>query len=107
LDRDLDLSRRSTDRICGRWWPPGESLRGIVAATQSKTFSGSLFGVGITERRLILQSFDRKIQPNGAASVLSSRERWPPPIDSVANSALAAARSSLSTVRETSAAIVG
>jgi hypothetical protein len=48
--------------------PPGESLRGIVAATQSKTFSGSSFGVGITERRL-MQSFDRKLQPKGAAAV--------------------------------------
>ena len=53
--------------------PPGESLRGVVAATQSKTFSGSLYAIGITERRLILQPFDRQIQPKGAASVVSDR----------------------------------
>ncbi len=53
--------------------PPGESLRGIVAASQSKTFSATLYGVGITESRLILQPFDRKVQPKGAATIVSNR----------------------------------
>jgi hypothetical protein len=45
----------------------GESLRGIVAATHQKTFSGSAFGIGVADRRLILQPLDRKLQPKGAA----------------------------------------
>jgi hypothetical protein len=44
----------------------GESLRGIVAATYQKTFSGSLYAIGVTERRLLLQPLDRKLQPKGA-----------------------------------------
>lgn len=43
-----------------------ETLRGIAAATHQKTFSGSLYGVGITDRRLLLQPLDRKLQPKGA-----------------------------------------
>jgi hypothetical protein len=30
-----------------------------------KTFSGSLYGVGVTDRRLLLQPLDRKLHPNG------------------------------------------
>jgi hypothetical protein len=44
---------------------PEESLRGIVAATHQKTFSGGLYAVGITDRRLLLQPLDRKLQPKG------------------------------------------
>jgi hypothetical protein len=44
----------------------GEALRGIVAATHQKTFSGSLYAVGVTDRRLLLQPLDRKLQPKGA-----------------------------------------
>ena len=44
----------------------GETLRGIVAATYQKTFSGSLYAVGVTDRRLLLQPLDRKLQPKGA-----------------------------------------
>ena len=44
----------------------GETLRGVLAATHQKTFSGSLYGVGVTDRRLLLQPLDRKLQPKGA-----------------------------------------
>jgi hypothetical protein len=44
----------------------GEALRGIAAATYQKTFSGSTYAVGVTERRLLLQPLDRKLQPKGA-----------------------------------------
>ena len=54
--------------------PAGESLRGIVAATQSKTFSGSLYAIGVTEWRLLLQPFDRKLQPKGPATPVGNRE---------------------------------
>lgn len=33
---------------------PGESLLEIVAATHQKTFSGQLYAIGVTDRRLIL-----------------------------------------------------
>ena len=41
----------------------GESLRGVAAATLQKTFSGGVFAIGVTDRRLLLQPLDRKIQP--------------------------------------------
>jgi len=45
---------------------PGEVLQGVVAATVQKTFSGGLFALGVTDRRLLLMSLDRKLQPKGA-----------------------------------------
>jgi hypothetical protein len=44
----------------------GEALQGIAAATHQKTFSGSLYAIGVTDRRLLLQPLDRKLQPKGA-----------------------------------------
>jgi len=44
----------------------GEALRGIAAATYQKTFSGRTYAVGVTERRLLLQPLDRKLQVKGA-----------------------------------------
>jgi hypothetical protein len=44
---------------------PGETLRGIAAATHQKTFSGSLYAIGVTDRRLLLQPLDRRIEPKG------------------------------------------
>jgi hypothetical protein len=44
----------------------GEALEGIAAATHQKTFSGSLYAVGVSDRRLLLQPLDRKLQPKGA-----------------------------------------
>jgi hypothetical protein len=41
----------------------GETLRGVVAATYQKTFSGSLYAIGVTDGRLLLQPLDRKLQP--------------------------------------------
>jgi hypothetical protein len=34
---------------------PGETPDGIVVATHQKTFSGSLYAVGVTDRRVLLQ----------------------------------------------------
>jgi hypothetical protein len=48
-----------------------EELRGVVAATQQKTFSGSLYAVGVTDRRLILQRLDRRLQPKGEAEIVT------------------------------------
>lgn len=48
---------------------PGEVLRGVVAATQQKTFSGSLYAIGVTDRRLLLQQLDRKAQAKDVVSV--------------------------------------
>jgi hypothetical protein len=44
----------------------GEALQGIAAATHQKTFSGSLYAIGVTDRRLLLQPLDRKLQPKDA-----------------------------------------
>jgi hypothetical protein len=41
----------------------GETLQGVVAATHQKTFSGGLYAIGVTDRRLLLQPLDRKLQP--------------------------------------------
>ncbi|HEX9376675.1 MAG TPA: hypothetical protein VGB19_10625 [Actinomycetota bacterium] len=46
---------------------PGETLRGLAAATFQKTFSGGLYAIGVTDRRLILQPLDRKLQPKKPA----------------------------------------
>jgi hypothetical protein len=43
----------------------GEELRGVAAATYQKTFSGSLYAVGVTDRRLLLQPLDRRVAPKG------------------------------------------
>lgn len=44
---------------------PGETLRGVLAATHQRTFSGQLYAIGITDRRLLLQPIDRRMQPKG------------------------------------------
>src|SRR5581483_6383321 len=44
---------------------PGESVRGIAAATLQKTFSGGLYAVGVTDRRLVLQPLGRKFDAKG------------------------------------------
>jgi hypothetical protein len=48
---------------------PDEKLVGIAAATQAKLFSGQLYAIGATDKRLILQPLDRHIQakPGGLA----------------------------------------
>ncbi len=43
----------------------GEEMRGAVVATWSKTFSGGVYGVGVTDRRLLLQALDRRGNPKG------------------------------------------
>lgn len=42
---------------------PGEVLQGVIAATHQKTFSGGVYAVGVTDRRLLLQPLDRRLQP--------------------------------------------
>jgi hypothetical protein len=42
---------------------PGETLQGVIAATLKKTFSGGLYAIGVTDRRLLLLPLDRKIAP--------------------------------------------
>ncbi len=44
---------------------PGEALHGVIAANRQKTFSGRLYAIGVTERRLILQPLNRRIEPDG------------------------------------------
>lgn len=44
----------------------GENLQGVIAATHQKTFSGSLYAIGVTDRRLLLQPLDRHLQARGA-----------------------------------------
>jgi hypothetical protein len=44
---------------------PGETILGIAAATHRKTFSGGLVGIGVTDRRLLLQPLDRRFQQKG------------------------------------------
>ena len=42
---------------------PGEALGGCVIATEQSTFSGSMVVLAVTDQHLILQKFDRKLQP--------------------------------------------
>lgn len=49
---------------------PGEQLLGIAAATLKKTFSGGLYAIGVTDRRLILQALDRTFQAKEPALLL-------------------------------------
>jgi hypothetical protein len=44
---------------------PGEHLEGVVAATQQKTFSGGLYALGVTDRRILVMALDRRSQPKG------------------------------------------
>jgi hypothetical protein len=44
---------------------PDEALLGVVAATVQKTFSGGLFAIGVTDRRLILIPLGRRLEPKG------------------------------------------
>jgi hypothetical protein len=50
---------------------PDEALLGVIAATVQKTFSGGLVAVGVTDRRLLLQSLDRRLQPKGDARLIA------------------------------------
>jgi hypothetical protein len=50
---------------------PGETLHGVLAATHQTTFGGGLYALGVTDRRLLLQALDRRLQPKGAASVVT------------------------------------
>jgi hypothetical protein len=43
----------------------GETLNGVAAGVHQKTFGGSMYAIGATDRRLILQPVDRKVQAKG------------------------------------------
>lgn len=49
----------------------GETLLGVVAATVQRTFSGQLLAVGVTDRRLLVQPVDRRLQPKGEARTIA------------------------------------
>lgn len=53
---------------------PGEELRAVVAATHQKTFSGSMYVLGVTDRRLLVQGLDRKWNANVPLETASTRE---------------------------------
>ncbi len=44
---------------------PGEPLVGVVAASHQKTFSGGIYALGVTDRRILLMPLDRRSQPKG------------------------------------------
>ncbi len=50
---------------------PGETLHGILAATHQRTFGGQLYALGVTDRRLLLQPVDRRLQPKGSPTVIT------------------------------------
>jgi hypothetical protein len=50
---------------------PGENVRGVAAATQQKTFSGQLFAVAVTDRRLLLVPVDRRFQAKGEPTTVT------------------------------------
>ncbi len=49
----------------------GEELLGVVHATQPKVFSASLFAVGVTPTRLLLQPIDRRLAAAGPAVAIA------------------------------------
>jgi hypothetical protein len=48
-----------------RQMQPGERLEGICTAVHQKTFSGQLFAIGVTNRRLVLQPVGRHGEAEG------------------------------------------
>jgi hypothetical protein len=52
----------------------GETLRGVAFASQSKTFSITLFVIGTTDQRLILQPVDRRWQAKGDPTIVRRGE---------------------------------
>jgi hypothetical protein len=53
---------------------PGEALQGVIAANRQKAFSGRLHAIAVTDRRLILQPLDRRIEPDGEPVSLSPEQ---------------------------------
>ena len=53
---------------------PGEELLGIVAATHQRTFSGTLYAIGVTPDRLILQPLDRHFAAKDAPLIVTPGE---------------------------------
>jgi len=43
----------------------GETMRGRLLATHSKSFSATVYAIGVTPQRLILQPVDRKLESKG------------------------------------------
>src|SRR5437660_12302076 len=42
-----------------------------MAATHQKTFGGQLCAIGVTDRRLLLQPVDRRLQPKGSPTEIT------------------------------------
>lgn len=53
---------------------PDETLRGIAAGAEQKKFGGTLYGVGVTDTRLILQPFDRHMAAKGEPTVVTAEK---------------------------------
>ncbi len=51
---------------------PGEMLRGVAAAVHQKTFSGTLYAIGVTDRRVLLQPVGRKGEPKDQPRILTA-----------------------------------
>jgi hypothetical protein len=64
----------------------GEKLEGIIAGTHQRTFSGSLYAIGVTDRRLILQELDRKLGPKGEPLLITPETLASAEIDGAGNS---------------------
>jgi hypothetical protein len=54
--------------------PPGEELRGALAATEVKTFSGGVRAVFVTDLRVIVQPIDRRWNAKGEALSIRPEE---------------------------------
>jgi hypothetical protein len=53
----------------------GEELRGICVASQQKgLFKGGAVAIGVTDRRLLVQSLDRRGNPDGAPLAIAPDE---------------------------------
>lgn len=50
---------------------PGETLQGMCYASEQRTFSGTTYVIGVTDRRLLLQALNRKAEPDGPAEVIT------------------------------------
>jgi hypothetical protein len=54
---------------------PGEELQGICVASQQKgLFKGGAVALGVTDRRLLVQSLDRRGEPDGPAESVAPEQ---------------------------------
>lgn len=72
-DKQQEIEQRLREAIVHAV-PPGETIRGVVIGNQQRTFSVSLWALGVTEQHLVLQPLDRKYVPNGTPIALRADE---------------------------------